>query len=296
MVAYSTTKNLALVANSSYVGTWDSPTNSNWGIVDAALGGVATISLNNSNVVLSATQFQQQQITFNSTLTGSVTITFPSTYTGWYSIYNTCTGSSAFTVTLATTAAGGAYICAPPGEVVDVTNDGTNLRYKNLGRVGSYMDWAGSSVPSWISGCSTPPYLNCDGTAFSSATYPNLANFLGTTTLPDSKGRTRFYLNQGSGRITSAGGYGIDGNTAYASGGSQTFAQANLPSINFTVNALFLVKQTNVGSSPNQTVAADTGSGGAYTGLIQGTAASGGSGSNFLPPGFVGGLCLIRAG
>jgi hypothetical protein len=43
----------------------------------------------------------------------------------------------------------------------------------------------GSSVPSWISECTVPPYLVCDGTAFSSAIYPSLAAIIGP--LPDAR-------------------------------------------------------------------------------------------------------------
>src|SRR6267154_3976478 len=111
------------------VGTWDIPVNGNGTLIDLVTGAIATISLNNSNVVLSAAQFRSKQITFNSTLTGSVAITFPTSFTKSYEIQNLCTGSSAFLITLATTA-GGQVICCPPGETVDCFNDGVNLKYK----------------------------------------------------------------------------------------------------------------------------------------------------------------------
>ena len=40
------------VARGGDVGTWDTPTNSNWTITDSVLGGIATVPLNNSNIVL----------------------------------------------------------------------------------------------------------------------------------------------------------------------------------------------------------------------------------------------------
>jgi hypothetical protein len=201
------------------VGTWDTPVNNNTTLVDLVAGGIATISLNNSNVVLTAAQFQCSNITFNSTLTGSVSITFPTSFRKGYTIRHACTGSSAFTITLQTTGAGALVICAPPGEAADIYNDGGNMFYRNLGRVGSYMDWAGSSVPNWVSGCSIPPYLNCDGTTFSGVTYPQLAVVLGGTTLPDRRGTVGATLNQGTGRY-SAGG--LNGNTNLAVGGADT--------------------------------------------------------------------------
>ena len=212
------------------VGTWDTPVNNNSTLLDLICGAITTIGLNNANVTLSAAQFKSKQLTFNSTLTGSVTITFPTSFIKSYEIQNLCSGSSAFIITLATTVAGGQVICCPPGETIDCFNDGSNIKFKNFGRVGSYWDFAGSSVPAWVSGCTIPPYLNCDGTAFSSATYPQLAVQLGGTTLPDSRGRFRLTLNQGTGRVTTGNG-GMDGNTFLAGGGApnQTLITANLP-------------------------------------------------------------------
>ena len=235
MVAFTTSKGLYQVANSSYVGTWDVPENSNWGVVDAALGQITTIQLNNTPVTLSAAQVQCAQIIFSSSaapggnLAGNVAITFPvvspssTALTGPYIIQNLCGNSSLFVVTLQTTVAGGQTIACKPGEAFDVINDGTNFKFKNLGHIGSYWDYAGSSVPNWVTACTVPPYLNCDGTAFSSATYPTLAAILGTT-LPDSRGRFRATLNQGQARIT-GGGSGLDGNTILASGGSEMTQQ-----------------------------------------------------------------------
>ncbi|MGY4370884.1 hypothetical protein ACVW1A_006949 [Bradyrhizobium sp. LB1.3] len=82
-----------------------------------------------------------------------------------------CIGSSNFTITLQTTATGGRVVCLPPGEIVDVINDGTKLAFRNLGRIGSYMDYGGSSMPSWVTGCTLQPYVNADGSAISSASY-----------------------------------------------------------------------------------------------------------------------------
>jgi microcystin-dependent protein len=200
------------------VGTWDTPVNSNMTLLDLVAGGIATISGTAGSVVLSAAQFRSKGITINSTLLASITLTFPTSFTKSYEIQNLCTGSSAFVVQLLTTAAGGQVVAVPPGEIVDVVNDGTNLKFKNLGRIGSYWDYAGSSVPNWVQNCTINPYLNCDGTTFSSATYPALANLLGTTTLPDSRGQVRANLNQGTGRLQN----GANGNILFSFGGTDT--------------------------------------------------------------------------
>ena len=217
-------------ARGDYVGTWDSPVNNNATMLDLVGGGISTINLGGGSVVLSAAQFQCKTLIFNSTLVASVTVTFPSTFKKTWEVYHTCTGSSNFTITLQTTIAGGQAVCCPPGETVDVFSDGTNLRFKNLARVGTYWDYAGSSVPNWVSGCTVPPYLNCDGTAFSSATYPQLATVLAGTTLPDMRGRVRMATDQGAGRVSSAVA-GFNPNAVAAGGGvqSQTIANSNLP-------------------------------------------------------------------
>lgn len=301
MVTYTTAKSIALVANSSYVGTWDQPTNANWGIVDAALGQLVAISLNNSNVTLSAAQFQCSEITFNSTLTGSVVITFPTSVTGPYVIENVCTGSSLYTITLATTAASGKSIALPPGEIVDIFNTGTDIKFRNFGRIGSYMDYAGSSVPAWITACTVPPYLNCDGTAFSSATYPALANLIGTT-LPDSKGRYRLTLDQGATRVTSAVS-GMAGNTLLAGGGdqnTQTHNHTATSSDSGHTHTLTAMQQPGGANSTNGTgtifqgnTTVTTNSGSA---VITTTVANYGSGTaQNIPPSYAGGLTLIRA-
>jgi|SRR5882672_1039926 len=293
------------------VGVWDTPVNSNMTVIDLVTGAIATIPLNNSPIVLSAAQFKSKTIVFGSTLTGNVVITFPASFTKSYEIYNGCTGSSAFTITLQTTAAGAQAICPPPGEFIDAINDGLNIKFKNLGRVGSYFDYAGSSVPAWVSGCTVPPYLNCDGSAFSAVTYPALSVVIGGTTLPDSRGRARFVLDGGTGRISSAA-TGFSGSSVGASGGSQaiTLIAAQIPTITSagTVNTTPGVNlagtsgnivDTNAGSGGNLGAAHIGGTAFGNVTSMSGTFTSNNTGSTLvseLPPAYIGGLTLIRAG
>lgn len=294
--------NLEEPARNDDVGTWDTPVNANTTLIDLVSGGITTISLNNSPVVLSAAQFQSNGITFNSTLTGSVAITFPTSFKKPYFIRNTCTGSSAFVITLQTTASGGQAVCCPPGESVDVVNDGTNLYFHNLGRIGEFMDIAGSSMPNWISGCTVAPYLNCDGTTFSAVTFPALATRLGGTTLPDSRSRARIPLAQGVTRVTTAIS-GVDGATLFAVGGDQSL-QAHVhvniltdPGHTHGVGGNFT--QIGVGGTLLGTVSGAGSAGVVVASAVTGislTNASAGSGSAAnMPPTYVGGLTLIRA-
>lgn len=226
---FTTAKSMEQVGRGDQVGVWDSPENSNWGVTDAALGQFVVIPLNNSNVVLSAAQFRCNTIAFNSTLTGSVTVTFPTSVTGPYNIANLCTGSSAFTITAGTTFAGGKAIGLKPGGLYSVFNDGQTIQYMNLENIGAYWDYAGSSLPNWVSACSIPPYLLCDGTSVNPAIYPQLFALIGAT-LPDLRGVARYTHNQGTGRLTAASG-GLDGNTLFAIKPTQTvtIGVLNLP-------------------------------------------------------------------
>ena len=211
-------------ASGDYVGTWDQPVNNNSTLLDLLIGGTATVTINSTTVTLISSQFRCKTLIFSSTLTANTIVTFPSSFTKSYEILNSCTGSSAFTLTLQSGA--GLHVCPPPGEFVDIINTGTNFYFKNLGRVGSLWEHGGSSVPNWIVGCSQLPYLICDGTSFSSATYPILSNYLAGTTLPDLRGVSRANLNQGTGRLSI-------GNTNLSIGGVETaaLAAANIPSI-----------------------------------------------------------------
>jgi hypothetical protein len=212
-------------ARGDSVGTWDVPVNNNMTLLDLVTGAQSVITLNNSPVVLSAAQFQSAQITLRSTLTGNVAITFPSSFNKLYMIRNVCTGSSAFTITLQTTTNGANVLGVPPGDEIQVVISGGFPGYCSLGRIGTYWDYAGSSVPAWVSACTVPPYLNCDGSAFNAGTYPALNVILGGNTLPDIRGTTRAALNQGTARINSSIS-GIDGNVRFARGGDER-AQAH---------------------------------------------------------------------
>lgn len=204
----------------SDVGTWGDSLNANVAKIDNNLGGVTAVALSSTNVTLTPTAAQYGTIIFTGAVTTTVTVTFPSVQ-GWWVIGNLTTGVGTFAIV----SGGSNAIFLPPGEFVQICIDSSqNPQFVGLGRVGSYMDLAATSVPVWITGCSVPPYLLCNGSTFSGATYPILANFLGGTTLPDYRGRNRSYLNLGTGRITPAIS-GINGDVLFAAGGSEAAQQ-----------------------------------------------------------------------
>lgn len=296
---FSPNLNLEEPGRGDQVGTWDTPVNNNMTIIDSVCGGTATIALTNANVTLSAAQYQCDYLVFTGTITANIIITFP--YVGsFHTIENRTAG--AFTVTLATSnVIGNEYISCPPYEPFDILTRASTagVRFRNFGRVGEFMDYAGSSVPIWITNCMVPPYLNCDGTAFSSATYPALATILSTTVTPDSRGRLRATLNQGQSRITTAGS-SIDGNTNLSAGGGQsvTLGASNLPVNAYTATTTF-------GGVTPSAVGLGVVGGGAVSVFqtneftrpltISVTNASGGAATAIMPPTYVAGLTLIRA-
>lgn len=277
-------------------------------------------------MVLSTTQIRSANLKFIGALPSNVTVTISAlssapgtTISGrlWI-MQSQCSNSSAYTITVTSTVAGQQSICVPPYEPTSVFLEGTNssqagsIKFANLDRVGTFWDFIGSSVPNWVTGCTVPPYLNCDGTSFSSATYPALATILGGTTLPDQRGRFRATLNQSQSRITSGSSTGgVDGNTNLSAGGAQT---VQLSSFHAPVIAVtdpghtHNVSATNPGFTPPGTAIASIdatyrSSNNQYptntvvTGITAGASVAG-TNRNFsiIPPAVIAGITMVRAG
>ncbi len=316
----------------SDVGTWYQPCNANFGATGSMFGNVATIGLTNAPVTLTTPpnsgaawsgpyQSQSGILRFTGTLSGNVTVTIP--VTGYFIVENLCTVGS-FYVALASSAPG-QVIGAPPGEACHVYCDGTNVKYVNMGRVGSYLDMAVSAVPAWIANSTVPPYLKCDGTVYTAtAVYgvgnpAPLLNLLGSTFggngittfgVPDLRARVRIPLGEATGRVTTAGS-GIDGTTINSGGGTQneTIAKANLPVYNFpvtdpghshTIGGSAINGLGGGGSNPATNLSPNGGNNQAFgpttnqtTGITVGT---GGSGTPLttMPPTLVSGLSFIK--
>lgn len=299
---------LAQPTHGSDVDAWDVPLNANTNLIDQMVGaGIASISLTNvSPVTLTNSQLQNAIIRFTGTITAPISVQLPATLPiqkPWF-IENYCVGN--FVVTL--TNVGVSTLGLPPGEGVIIYFDGLALRYLNLDRIGSYCDYAGTALPGWVSACSILPYLNCDGTTFNATTYPILNQILGGNTLPDLRGRSRAYLNQGTARITAAVS-GVDGNTLKAAGGLQqlTIGQSNLPVVNLTFTGNPVTIVGNGGQNLIDTssgVGAVNGSGftvpvGEVKPVITPTGSissfGGGVALGYMPPVTIGGITMIRA-
>lgn len=310
----TTNRGYSVPSTGTQDGIWGSDDlNPNFNLIDKNLGGVASVALSNSNVSLSAAEYACGTIRFSGVLTANVTVTFPAV-AGWWTIINKCTGN--FYIRLSCSS-GGLKICPPPGDAIDIGLDGTDAFYRNLPHaIGSFWDYGGTSIPPWVLGCSVPPYLYCNGGTFSSVTYPYLFAALGTTTLPDTRGRGRASINDGTGRIAST--YtGLDGNTNFAGGGSDAVGLADVHNgphyhIGTTENGgvdhthqYDRAKTSNspkiAGSGTEAYVAqegATTGGASSYlhTHFFVTQYSGNGTPHNNMPPTYIGGITMIRAG
>lgn len=307
----TTNRAYATPATGSLVDTWgEAALNPNFELIDSNLGAVASVALSSSPVTLSSGQYACGTIRFSGALGANVTVTFPAV-SGWWVIDNRTTGN--FYVLL--TCGAGENIGVPQGCATDILTDGTNVRFRNLAPgIGMYQDFAGSALPNWVSACTVPPFLLPDGTTFSAVTYPILNAILGGNTLPDFRGRAPFYLDGGTGRITTSGS-GIDGATRFSSGGQQnrSIGQVNIPSYSLSSSGLSvsgsISGQTDIrvipslgsfGDGPTGSFVSSGSSGAALTwsGSIGGSISSGGSGTPLvtMPPAVISGIRMIRAG
>lgn len=302
----TTNKFLNQPTHGSDNGIWDTPEANNFEIIDNSFGGMATVSVTSGTVTLLSSQYQCVFIHITGALNSNATVVLPSVGS-FYSVINDTTNSSAFYLTMQTTTAGSRAVGLPIG-TVDILTDGVNVRFRSLPHVGSYWHYSGSSTPAWVTACTVPPWLYCNGAAFSSATYPTLTAILGNATLPDLRGRSLAFFNDGTGRITSAIG-GVNGDVLYSGGGDQfhTLTQANLPNINFPVtdpghSHTIATNNAHTGSklSPGGPFTAGRNNTATISVNLQVTGITVGSGGSDLPfatvpPSGVSGITLIRA-
>lgn len=298
----TTNRGYSVPVTGTEVDTWGDVLNANAGLIDNNLGGVASVALTNVNVTLSSTQYKCGTIRLTGTLTGNVIITFPSV-SGWWVVDNTTTGN--FYVLL--TCGAGNNIGVPQGVATDILTDASSVKFRNLPAVGSYWDYAGASVPNWVTACTVPPWLACDASSFSAVTYPLLNTLLGGTTLPDSRGSMRATLNGGTGRITAASS-GVDGNTRFARGGEDavTLNGNQIPSHahdNIVTDPGHLhhySKPTGSSSAGGQSggqITNDSDTDTQTTGItVAGQPFGGGLSHTNMPPAYIGGITMIRAG
>lgn len=254
---------LSLPLLGSNVGTWNIPVNSDFNSMDGYIGGVQSVGVASSNLILSCpagtptpsggpTQAQNAVLRFIGTLTVNVQVTLP--LPGYYIVENLTSASAQVLILRA--AGSGEVICIDRGDVQHVYNDGTNVRFVNMGRVGHIEMWAGlSAMPAWVTLCTKRPFLLCDGTVYNFSDYPYLGARLGssfggngstTFGVPDLRGRQPLPYDGTGTRITTAV-CGINGQTIGAAADNQgvTLLATQIPSITSTTGGAISVASQN---------------------------------------------------
>lgn len=247
---------LEVPTTGSLVGTWGSAAlNPDFIAIDGLLAGVVSVPVSSVPVTLTApagsiapaagpVESQNAVIRLTGTLTANVTVTLP--LPGRYIIENQATGN--FVITLRGAVATTEVIGLPRGFCGWIYNDGSRVKFVDLGKAGEKEHWIGftSVIAAWVTACTIKPYLLCDGSIYNVSDYPALGAILsssfggnGTTTfgVPDTRGRVSLPYDGTGTRITVAG-CGINGQTLGAALSTQTntLTRANLPNVTVAVS------------------------------------------------------------
>jgi hypothetical protein len=134
---YTTNKSIEKPAYNDYASNatgWSSPINTDWDIIDAALGGVTIknpTGVAAGTYALSLSEYQKLTIVFGTSVTGvaalsgNLVYTVPAGVGGQWFMYNNTSGS--YTVTIAQASGGGLTVLLPQGARTLVYSDGTNF-------------------------------------------------------------------------------------------------------------------------------------------------------------------------
>jgi hypothetical protein len=205
-------------------------------------------------------------------------------------VENKCTGTGVVILS-----GGAGNVCGVPPGSSNMYWDGANVDYANMGRIGDYWFYPATDYPPWVLQGTVPPYIACIGGTYSSVTYPVLFQILGTTTLPNFRGKA-WYACDPTATIITAATCGVNGNSIGATGGSPnlTLTRPNLPNVQIPTSGQY------VSGGPPSTY-----QGGAAPAVSQLTFTpsdylSGGAASQVaattISPICVGGIVFIRAG
>lgn len=224
--------------------------NPNMVAIDGLFCGVQTVSVTNAPVTLTSpagfvptpspgpTQSQNRVLRFTGVMTGDVRITLP--IPGVYVIDNKTTGAFVLSFQGLTATE---VIAVKQGTIEEVYNDGANVRFIGLGKVGELEFWGGqlalTVMPAWVQACTMKPYVLADGAVHNFSDFPYLGaeygssfggNGITTFGVQDLRGRIPLAYDGTGARITTAG-CGINGQIMGASADAQSsqLITPNLP-------------------------------------------------------------------
>ena len=126
---FSPNKNLIEPATGSFTNAWGPPVNSNFSILDEALGGVTTINVTGVTgplIALSIAQYQPPNIVFTGTLSANLIYVLPTGVGGLWTVSNGTTG--AFLIVMANQGVA-RTVSVAAGARAFVVSDGTNVDF-----------------------------------------------------------------------------------------------------------------------------------------------------------------------
>ena len=200
--SYTTNKGIEKPAYNDYVSDptgWTVPVNSDWDIVDKALGGLINISVTGAsgvNILATAT-YQNMILYFTGTLTSNVDFQIPSGVGGQWIVVNSTTGSYTLRVV---SGGGGATVSVTQGYRASIYSDGTNIYQTN-----SLISGTGISISGSTISLSTPVSVANGGTGQSSYTNGQLLignSSGGTLTKSTLTAGSGISISNGNGSIT----------------------------------------------------------------------------------------------
>lgn len=134
--SFTTNKYIEKPAYNDYAGDptgWSGPINTDWDIIDAALGGVLSLNATGSvgTVAISTANSKNLIINITGTMTGNAIYTLPANSAatgivgGQWIVYNNTTGN--YTVTISPSSGGGTSVVCRQGIRTCIYSDGTNV-------------------------------------------------------------------------------------------------------------------------------------------------------------------------
>ena len=152
---------------------WSGPINTDWDIIDAAFGGLTSLTDVAGTFTLLTAQYRNLILQSSAVLTNSVRYDVPSGVGGQWIVRNATSGN--FTFTIGTTAGGGTSVIIPQGSITTIYSDGTNIR-----AVGSTADrFPAGGIMMWSGAIANIPtgWFLCNGQVIPGGpTTPDLRN------------------------------------------------------------------------------------------------------------------------